>query len=327
MKKVKAPDFSVAINEAKQWPEGMIVKAKFNDRLGKYTDKRYRWQWESFKPNRLDPTQEDVFYFEIKKSGKTWIEGKMLYANGLRNDGHSSEGYSTEMLSGRYQVRVDKNYVAAPGPEYQYIKEANPETLVKKFFIDGTEDGILDMEGKKTEVKEAEYKIIGVNFKLSVQFKEPVYIAETSEGSNKERFNVRQEVLDGFGEELSDSQRKVIAEWFQKELGGEVTTYGSEFRIAQWYVKAPVYKGYPSSFSAGPFVNEKQANLALEAIKKLNNFSMFNPEKAEVEKQYSPARMELPDLINWCQSIGIKTTMKQLLALRQGAVAGHEYGI
>jgi hypothetical protein len=330
MKKIKSPDFSASLLEAREWPEGMIVKAKFNDRLGKYVSgRRYgRWEWSSFRPYRLDDTQEDVFYFEIKKSGKTWIEGRMLYPNCLRNDGSSSDGFSPELMEeGRSQVRVDKQYVSAPGPEYQIIKNADSATLNKKFFIEGTEDGIMDMEGKTTTVKEAEYRIIGVNFKLSVQFKTPVYMAEARDGANKPRFNATAETIAGFGEELTRQQREVIAEWFQKELGGDIELRGNDFSIAQWYVKAPQYKGYPSAFSAGPFVNEKQADSVLDSIKKINNFSMFNPDKAEVEKSYSRTTVELPALIDWCQSIGIKTTMKQLLALRHGAVVGKDFGI
>ena len=63
MKKVKAPDFT-AINEAKEWKVGEIVKAKYNHRLGQYTDRHgWKWEWKTLDPYRLDINQDDIFYF------------------------------------------------------------------------------------------------------------------------------------------------------------------------------------------------------------------------------------------------------------------------
>ena len=331
MRKIKAPDFNQPIFEDKQWPEGAVAKAIFNNRLGKYTDSRYRWQWTSFAPSRLDKDQEDVFYMVIKKSGKTWIEGTMMFPNCLQATNNNGDGYSPELLEGRYQVRVDKNYLRKPGPEYKIFNDADvveKKLLDKKFFIEGTEEGLLDItDGKAVKVKEGEYRIIGYNYLLTNQFKQPVLTAETRSG-NKETFSCTVETFESFGAELSTAQRTVIAEWFANKLGdAEITLNGSEFVIKQWFIKASQYKGYPTSFSAGPFVNKKQAELVLDSIKKINKYSLFDADKAEVETTYSTVRLELPALIDWCGTIGVNTTMKQLLDLRKGAVAAVDYGI
>lgn len=332
MRKIKAPDFNQPILEDKQWPEGTIAKAIFNDRLGKYVDSRgWKWQWQTFKPTRLDPAQEDVFYIEIKKSGKTWIEGTMMFPNSLENSSSSSDGYNPELLGGRYQVRVDKTHLRKAGPEFKIFTDAklDEKTLLdKKFFIEGTEAGILDItDGKSTKVKEGEYRIIGYNYLLTNQFKQPILTAESRSG-DKQRFSCSAETFGTFGAELSTAQRTVIAEWFAKKLDdAEITLNGSQFVIKKWHIKASTFKGYPESFSAGPFVNKKQADLVLESIKKINKYSLFDADKAEVETTYSTVRLELPALIDWCNTIGVNTTMKQLLDLRQGAVTGHKFGL
>lgn len=331
MRKIKAPDFNQLILEDKQWPESTVAKAIYNDRLGKYVDSRgWKWQWQTFKPTRLDTAQEDVFYLEIKKSGKTWIEGTMMFPNSLETSS-SGDGYSPDLLEGRYQVRVDKNYLRKPGPEYKIFNDAGvveKKLLNKKFFIEGTEDGLLDItDGKTVKVKEGEYRIIGYNYLLTNRFKKPVLTAETRSGT-KQTFSCTVETFESFGAELSSAQRTVIAEWFANKLGdAEITLNGSEFVIKQWFIKASQYKGYPTSFSAGPFVNKKQAELVLDSIKKINKYSLFDPDKADVETTYSTVRLELPALIDWCGTIGVNTTMKQLLDLRKGAVAAVDYGI
>jgi hypothetical protein len=141
-------------------------------------------------------------------------------------------------------------------------------------------------------------------------------------------FNAPLSIVEGYSKELSKEQREVIAEWFAKELGGaDITVRGDEFQIKKWKIIAQQTKGYPSSFNAGPFVTEKQAKDVLDAITKMNEYSLFEPSAAKIDTDWSSMNFGLDALIDWAKTVGVKTTMKELLDLRKGAVSAKKFGI
>lgn len=313
MKKIKSREEVFSLNEAADWPVGSIAKVSTKLNLGKYN-----FSWSTYVPEQATGASDGMFYMRVESSGRKWIEGPIIFGNCLLNASFK-------------KVRVDRNSLGKPGPEYTYfvkdkVQEAN--IIGKPFFIDGKEEGLLDMEGKPFSPPEGEYVVKGLNFKLSEMMKTTVVYLRSR--SDKKFFNVKVSDLETFSKELSQNQKEVIAEWFANELGGaeiEVTQRDDEFQISQWYVKAAYTDGYPSNFSAGPFVNEKQAKDVLESIKKINKYSLFDPEKAKIETAWSKTNLTLDGLIDWAKTVGVKTTMKELLNLRKGAVTAKDFGI
>jgi len=303
------------LNEAASWPSGSIGVVTSKRNLG-----RYDYGWSTYNPSQADGTEGGVFYFKVEHSGRKWLEGPMIVGNCLYD------------FSKYKKYRVDKDMLSKPGPEYAiFVKEKALESPImgKSFFLDGNEDGLLKMDGTKADVAEGEYLAMSLNFKLTAEKGTTVFFFK-----NKAKdvfFCATMETAKGFGKELSNDQKTVIAEWFSKELGGaDIEVNGDEFQLTKWFVKAGRVKGYPEGFSAGPFVTKKQADEVLASILKLNKYSLFDPAEAKTEADssyYSKTRLSLDALIDWCRSVGVKTTMKELLALRKAAVTGKKFGL
>jgi hypothetical protein len=298
--------------EAQAWPEGSIAKVTSKQNLGKE-----HYGWSTYTPNQASGAKGGVFYMKITHSGRKWMEGPLLIGNCLTNVDFK-------------KVRADKAVLEQPGPEYKIFMQdgvIEKSMIGQSFFLDGKETGPIDMEGKPVSVSEGEYIVKSYNFDLTVTMKETVCYLQ-DKGGKKTGFNAPISSLKSYTSELNQNQKEVIAEWFAKELGGaEIEVKSQEFTITQWYVKANQTAGYPNSFSAGPFVNEKQAKDVLDTIVKMNKYSMFDPEKAKVESTWSKTNLNLDGLIDWAKTVGVKTTMKELLALRKGAVIGKDFGI
>jgi hypothetical protein len=306
----KLQEFEQPILEAQNWPTGSIAKVTSKLNLGKES-----YGWSTFTPDQAAGAEGGVFYMKITHSGRKWMEGPIIAGNCLKNVDFS-------------KARADKAVLETPGPEYSiFVKDKIFEKgiLGKSFFLDGNETGMIDMAGNSKSISEGEYIAKSLNFKLTAEQKETVVYMVSK--TRNEWFNATLSDLEGFSKELSKDQKEVIAEWFAKELGGAQIDVDDKFRISQWYVKASSSKGYPSTFSAGPFVNEKQAKEIMEATNKLNKYSLFDPEQAKVETTWSKIDLTLDQLIDWCRTVGVKTTMKELLALRKGAVAAKKFGV
>jgi len=308
----KVTEYDKFLNEAKAWPPGAIALVNTKINLGKYD-----YGWNTYRPEQASGAKGGLCVMKIQNSGRKWIEGKIIAGNCLSDYNFS-------------KLRADKDFLENPGPEWKYISnDLDKNRVGKSFYLDGNEKGILDMEGKEvSSITEGEYTVRSYNFELSASMKEPVlYLTGKTRAAE---FNIPISVLEVLTKELNNDQKEVIAEWFAKELGGaEIEVDGDTFVISQWFVKATASEGYPSGFSAGPFVTEKQAKDIQDAVNRLNKHSMFDPNKAKVETPMhgSKSRLKLDQLIDWAKTVGVKTTMKELLELRKGAVTAKKFGI
>jgi hypothetical protein len=300
------------LNEAQNWPTGSIAKVSTKNALG-----QYNYSWGTFYPDQVPGAEGGVFYMKVDQSGRKWMEGPILAGNCLLNADFS-------------KVRADKAVLQNPGPEYTYFEKDkifDKKIMGNSYYVEGNEASLMDMEGKKHVVTEGEFTAKSLNFKLTVEMKETVVYLR-SKSRKSEYFNAKLSDLTNMSQELSLDQKKAIAEWFSTQLGGaEIEVSRDNFAITQWFIEAPTRGGYPNSFKAGPFVNEKQAETVMEGINKLNKYSLFDPTEANVSSSWQKTNMTLDNLIDWAKQVGVKTTMKELLALRKGAVAAQRFGV
>ena len=319
MRHIKKQEEFVAINEmAKGFPPGTIIKVTNPKQLGysQYND------WRTFDPKQAKGADGGLFYMLVKDSGRKWLEGPIIYSNCLTNSDISS-----------YKGRVATTSAESPGDEYRIFKknEALISAVMKKsFFLDGSETGIMSNDGKTTSISEAEYSASGVNFKLTDLYDEPVIFFMKKAGGKSgtpDGFSIKLSDINSLTKELSDDHKTVIAEWFSKELKEEIEIQGDKFRIMHYKIVTTDTGSYPASFSAGPFTNEEQANKILDILKK-ETVTLFSPTNLKVQQEsYSRSNLNLEEMINYAKTVGITTTMKQLIALKKGAIAGKKFGI
>lgn len=316
MKNLKKREEFVHVDEmAKAWPVGTIVKS--ND-IRDTSSKNYRG-WDSWRPSQASDAEGGKFYMRITESGKAWLVGKVIYQNCITSAPPSEE------------VRFRVSYAEAPSAEYR-IFEKNKEELSKligrSFFIDGTEAGIMGNDGEKAKnITENEYTVRSLNFKLTDLYDEPVLFLVQKNNSDK-NFSIKMSDLESLTKELSTEQREVIGEWFAKKIGAQIEVYGENFRIQTYTVNASTSAPFPSSFSAGPFISSKQAQDFLDNLKK-EDHTMFSTVELKVNatSSYSLPSLDLEKLTKFAKALGIETTMKELLALKRGAVAAKKFGI
>ena len=312
------------LNEmAKDWPVGSIVKfavrfdePPYNERCSK---KDYR-NWAGWTPDQGAGIQGGSFYMKITESGKLWLVGKIIYTNGIATP-------TTDY------VRIKTKYAARPTAEFEIFEKNEKEILErinKSYYIEGIEDGIMTNDGKdKTDAKENEYTVRSLNFKLTDLFDEPVFFL-VPKGSNNvsEGLSMKMSSLDVLQKELSKEQREVIAEWFGKQLKADVELQYDSFRVTRYTISAGTdsVNGFRSSFSAGPFLNQEDADKVLEALKKMST-SLFSTAKLSAGPENSTISYTLDEMITFARGNGIDVSMKKLLELKRGAVAGKKFGI
>ena len=315
------------LNEmAKDWPVGSIVKfaVRFNEPPSneRCSKKDYR-NWSEWNPDQGAGIQGGSFYMKITESGKLWLVGKIMYTNGIANP-------TTDY------VRIKTKYAARPTAEFEIFEKNNTEIqerINKSYYIEGIEDGIMTNDGKdKTDAKENEYTVRSLNFKLTDLFDEPVFFLVPKGSSNvSEGLSMKMSSLDVLQKELSKEQREVIAEWFGKQLKAEVELQYDSFKVTKYTVTAgsDTPNGFKSSFTAGPFLNQEDADKVLEALKKMTT-SLFPIAKltAGPDAGYNgTVSYTLDEMITFARGNGIDVSMKKLLELKRGAVAGKKFGI
>ena len=319
----KQEDFSTLNEMAKGFPVGMVIKvsksgAKPND-LGK--TEGYN-NWSTFEPNQAKGAEGGYFYMKITESGRAWLEGPIIYANCLTND---------NVL--RIKARTSTKNNEAPGDEYRIFQKNDDkikEIMKKTFFLDGSEAGIMSNDGKTTSISEAEYMASGLNFKLTDLYDEPVFWMVKKAGgrsSTTDGFSIKLSDITTLTKELSEDQKVIIATWFGKQIKGDVEINGDKFQISHYKIQSSETGVYPSSFSAGPFLNAEQAQKVIDLIKK-EDITLFNTANLKVDTdRYSKSNLNLEEMIVYAKTVGITTTMKELLALKKGEVAGKKFGI
>jgi hypothetical protein len=316
----KREDF-IKINEAKSYPVGTIIKVSNKNQLGKNQGGR----WQTFYPEQVSGVEGGLFYMEVKNSGRIWLEGPIVYNNCLTNDNIST-----------YTARVSSDNAEPAGDEFRIFKKNDAE--IKKimntsFFLDGSEPGIMSNDGKAiTTVPEAEYTVSGINFKLSDLYDEPVMWLKKKSGGRSSTtatagFSIKISDLTVATKELNNDQKEIIAEWFAKQLDADIVSTGDKFQISTFKIYTSDNGVYPAAFSAGPFINEKQAKIYLDLLKK-EPMTLFNVTNLKIDSdRYSKSNLNIEEMIAFSKTLGITTTMKQLLALKKGAVTAKKFGL
>ena len=319
MKYVKKLETFQGLDEmAKSWPVGMIVKCNnINDLSTAWSSNK----WNSWRPKQAEKIEGGGFYMKITESGRSWLVGKVLYTNGFNEGAPSGQN-----------ARFRTSYAESPTSEWKIIEKNSSDIdsyMNKTFFIEGDEPGIMNNIGEKaTGITESEYVIRSLNFKLTDLYDEPVFVlfSKTNSGKN---FSLKMSDLDKLTKELSSEQREVVAEWFSKQLDANVTIYGSQFQLDHFNIRASSGDAFPANFSAGPFINAKQAEDFIKSLK-TEKHTLFNPSNLKVEavtSSYSKSNVSLEQLINFAKAQGITTTMKQLLTLKRGASTAKKFGL
>ena len=327
MKNIKTRDsFQSAqdLNEmAKDWPVGSIVKfaVRFNEPPSneRCSKKDYR-NWTGWTPDQGAGIQGGSFYMKITESGKLWLVGKIIYTNGIATP-------TTDY------VRIKTKYAARPTAEFEIFEKNEKEIqerINKSYYIEGVEAGIMTNDGKdKTDTKENEYTVRSLNFKLTDLFDEPVFFL-VPKGSNNvsEGLSMKMSSLDVLQKELSGEQREVIGEWFAKQLKADIELQYDSFKVTKYSVKcsSDAANGFASAFSAGPFLNREDADKVLEVAKALST-TLFPIAKLEVSPDSYPISYTLDEMIIFAKANGVDVSMKKLLVLKRGAVAGKKYGL
>jgi hypothetical protein len=316
MKNIKTRDSFIHLDEmAKAWPVGTIVKS--ND-IRDTSTKNYRG-WDSWRPSQAPGAEGGKFYMRITESGKAWLVGKIIYQNCITAPIPSDE------------IRFRVTHAESPSAEFRIFernKEEISKLMNKSFFIEGTEAGIMGNDGEKAKnITENEYTVRSLNFKLSDLYDEPV-LCLFAKNNNDKNFSIKMSELESLTKELSSEQREVIGEWFAKKIGAQIELSGENFRIQTYTVYASSTDPFPSSFSAGPFISTKQAQDFLDNLKK-EDHTMFSTSELKVNStsSYSLPSLNLEQLIKFAKGVGIETTMKELLALKRGAVTAKKFGL
>jgi hypothetical protein len=322
MKNIKSREHFAPLDEmAKDWPVGMIVKS--ND-ISDTSILNYgrRGDWGDWRPNQASNTEGGKFYMKITESGKIWISGTVLYQNCLLQPKPSET------------VRVRTRFLETQSPEFRIFERNSEEiskVMNKAFFIEGTEPGIMGNDGEKAKnITENEYIVRSLNFKLTDLYDEPV-LCLVSKSSTNINFSIKMSDLESLTKELSLEQREVIGEWFAKKIDAQIEILGEKFKIQTYEISASTSSPFPSKFSAGPFLSTKKAEDYIEKLKK-EDITLFNTAELKVVSASpygtsAPPSLSLEELIKFAKALGIETTMKELLALRRGAVTGKKFGI
>jgi hypothetical protein len=319
MSRIKKLEEFIAIDEmAKAWPVGAIVKCSIANRLG-IKDRWSNWNkgGSTWNPKQAPKTEGGIFYMQIKNSGREWLEGKLLYTNCSTEDTFNSD------------IRLNVKSAEAPGTEFKILQkndEKLKELTGKVFFMEGTEPNIMDVEGNKKTVDSAEYKITGYNFKLTDLYDQPVLFL-TAKNDTEKYFCIKMSDIETLSKELSKEQREVIIDWYRSKLGADIVLQNDKFKITSWKIVSSPSREFPKQFTAGPFLTNKQAEEFIKELRKESR-TLFNPASLEVsEDTWGGATMDVEALIKFSKAIGIDTSMKDLLALRKGAVIGKKFGL
>lgn len=301
--------------------------------------------WSKLVPKKKDNDGgEGYFYFEVKKSGAKWIEGPILYANCLSSYSEGGDGryrtgwenYEVHDIIGKW-IRVHKSDCSEKGKEFDIFQKDREEinkAVKKVFFLDKEDsDKVIDMKGEKVEdVQEGEYRVRSLNFELSQKLGKTVVFLVKKGAKDGNGFCAELEKLTGMTKELGTEQREVIAEWVGKKIGAEIDldrSNNDNFKINTYEIKSPKSGNYVSEFECGPFTTKKQADDALEVLKKLE-YPPFDVENLSVSKKTGwndAIKVNLEGLVSFARTCGLETTIRDLMVLKRGAVTGKRLGI
>ena len=237
------------------------------------------------------------------------------------------------MYNEPYLIRMNKGDLEEPGPEWKFMEAAKINDIIgKKFFIDGSECKYYNQESNEFKPDEAEYIAWGVNFGLTKQYEDAVIWLrpKIQYVGSPDVFVKAGDLTGNVLKELTSDQREIIANWFSVRLGSdEIEVQKDKFLIYTFRIGTKSRNGFPSTFGAGPFINKKQAEEIVDAINKINTHSLFNKDEIEISRCSSHDRLEfdLDGLIKWTKSVGIETTVRELLQQRKGQTKMRNFGV
>lgn len=300
---------------AKNFPAGSIVKVITSQNLGDLNGKP-----SPYYPDREAGAEGGFFFLKVSSSGRMWLDGSILFPNCLNNS--RPAGFYRAPVSG----------VEPAGELYKQFEKVEKEIKElkgKKLTIDGDEDFILGMEGRKKEVTSGEYMVIGVNWKLTEEMKTPVLYLS----AGKNRFCATLENISGDTEtENSEESKKILAEWISNKLSIDIEWNEEEekYIISTYFVKG-------MDFSAGPFATKEIAESLKktleEAIEKTHPMLVDVGEKyrgLRVEKSTSSVwilKRDASELVEIAKEMGVKIPMKELLRSKKGAIGAKKLGL
>jgi hypothetical protein len=306
---------------AKDFPVGSFVKVVATRPVGYNSG---RWSDYYIKQEAGISNDDGFFYIKIENSGRLWLEGKMVFPNCL-----------TSEVNRYYKYRATVKGVARPGDEFKILEPQMSKIQEmmdneKQFLMDGDESYITDAEGKNIKVKSGRYFIKGVNYGLTINMKEPVVYLKSRSGNY---FCCTLASLEGAEDEDSPESKKVIAEWFSKNLKADVTWDESRDR----YV-IETYEINGGGFEAGPFINKETANEYLEKIKDsikdthvltLGTDDEVDLSKIKIVKRegYYSTRRTLDEMVKIAEKIGVKVSLKELMGKKKGNIQAKKLGL
>lgn len=322
---LKFDDFSRSLDEmAKGVPAGSVVKQMaVTSSDGKNHNATYHygnWSgWSMSQPKDFNGTINGFYIMKVDKSSSKFVEGTILYENGLKDNQVGSK------------VRFHYSDAAKPGKEYSIFeakKKEIDEALKKSVYVDGTEAVLMDHEGGKiTGLIEGEYKATSMNFKLSVSLGEPVIVFYMKNNANRNNgFSLKLDDLAKLLGELSAAQKSVVASHIARKLGLEVKFDERYDRYEVWFWNLSSYKdfGWVSSGNYGPFASEDEAKEFREQLTKLPNH-ICDVSSLEAKSTYN--NMKIEELMAFCGHNGLTIKMKDVLSIGRGAVAGRKFGL
>jgi hypothetical protein len=311
------------LNEmAKVYPVGSILKVNsFSSFYYTYNYSRSGSKWNSYGSGTAGAPSElkgGVAYIKVVFSGRSWLEGKVLYTN----------CFAGEMYD---NVKISVKHVEQPGPEYKIFVDNDAkikEAMGQSFYLDGTEPEIMSMDGKKATIKEGEYTVKSLNFDLTAQM-DTVVLHLALKGSRTNTACIKLSDIDNLTKELSKEHNEVVAEWFAKNIGCEVTYDGRQFVIPKYKVTTTSSRdaGFPDNFNAGPFLSEDMAKNFIKDVEKIKGTLSFDTTTLKVSKEWSSLQMSLEEIVNFARKKDVKVNMKDLLSLKKGHVQGKKLGL
>ena len=328
----KFDKFSQNLDEmAAAVPAGSFVKCPVTNDSAEYEYGRWsgdyiQQQLKSLADSKFDPSVNGYYIMKVDKSAQRFIEGTVLYMNGFK-----------QSFVGK-KVRFKYPDAIKPGKELKIFQnnQSDIDEIVGKntgngkvVYIDGSEPYLMSHDGKPvTGLHEGEYQATSLNFKLSADEEEPVFVFYMNRHPDKNPgFSIKLSDIGKLLTKLSNEQKVTISEWFTKQLGIKVE-YGTnrwdteKFVIHYWRIA--VEKGnWATSGSYEPFVSRSQAEKFAELLKGEKTSICSHDFKFTT----GTTTMSLDELLVFANNNGVKAKMKDVLTVARGSVAGKGFGL
>lgn len=318
---LKFDDFNRELDEmAKEVPPGSIVRCMATNDSAVYSHRG--WSGTGIQSElkglseKFDGSVNGYYYMKVEKSSSKFVEGTILYTNGLKSNYIGSKTrflYKDAAKSGKELALFQSN-----------DKEIK-EILSKVVFVEGDEPQLMTHDGKTpSDLREGEYRAASLNFDLSLQKNDPVIVFYLRTNNNIS-FSIKMSDIPKLLTQLTDSQKEEVAKWIGGKLGMECEYKKSwdEYNVYYYKLTRSKADGWLTSSSYGPFVSKEQAEKYKELLE--NEKMSTNIREYNIEKAYEDIKLEA--LLKFCNNNGISVKMKDVLTHTRGAATGRDFGI